>query len=607
MKKICFLSALLMMLGLSQFSFVQALHSEPAGKNLMNPAHFYTDDTHIYTTTPLDVEAHTVYTFAIPTLIGATTLPDHIKITQTGTTLVDATTSTNDAVCYSDDPYGIEKLICTFETTTDTTLDIEIEGDIDPRSGMQDLEDIQLEVGSTYTGFEPFESISEPVFQGQGLLVLDYHDSLTLDDIIGTHITAYDEIDGDLTEDIIVISDDYTGNENTVGDYWVSLEVYDSSGNGASFELNIVIQDNVPPEIIGHNVIYTEVDDLVPLDTLITNHFEFYDAHDGVIDTYTIIYDHYTNHEDSLGDKEVQLEISDNAGNTADIVFRVRVEDNVAPVIIGPNHVELYLSEDWKEADILNLFEVSDNYTAIDAIETFIASEAHPQDYDATGEYTVTFKAVDGSDNASTHDFTLEIIDDVAPVITGPYLEEVSYKDTFDLLGFVDRLSVTDNHCNLSSQDIQLQNDNYQPNIPGDYTATYIVSDSSGNEATYNLNIRVIDDVSPIFNLDQTIVVSKNTKIGEDEILTYFENTFDDDDIEIDNYRIVYNDYQGNEAEVGTYEIGIEMQDTNGNNYQKMLLIEVTEVEDSKDYTWVIWPVSIVAALFSIVFFKRRF
>ena len=607
MKKICLLVVFVFIVGLSQSPLFQALHSEPAGKNLMNPAHFYTDDTTIYTTTPLDVEPHTTYTFAIPTIIGASIEPGLITISQSGTILVDASVNTNDAVCAPDAPYGIEKLICTFETVDKTTLDIEITGDIDPRIGLQDLEHIQLEEGSTYTEYEPFEAKTEPVFEGQGLLVLDYHDTLFLNEIIGTHITAYDEIDGDLTDDIIVVSDAYTGHESTVGEYLVKLEVYDSSGNGAAFDLTIVIQDTVPPEIIGHNVIYTEVDDQVLLDTLIQDHFEFYDEHDGVIDDYTLHYDHYTGAEDTLGDKEVHLEIEDSSGNKSDIVFRVRIEDNTPPVIEGPTHVKLYLSEGWLEPDIVSLFNVTDNYTNPQDIDVFITSNHHPETYDAIGEYQMTLKAIDESGNETLADFTLEIIDDVPPSLSGPYLEEISYQDTLDLDGYSEHLEVSDNHCDLSYHDIQLLEDNYQASSPGDYTATYVVYDSSGNQATYTLNIRVIDDVPPSFNLDQTIVVSSNTEISEDEILTYFKNLIEEETLDMDSYEIFHNEYQGHEHEAGIYEVGINMRDTLGNNYQETLLIEVTEIEAKSDYTWAIWPIGIAGVLISIILYKRKF
>jgi hypothetical protein len=59
-----------------------------------------------------------------------------------------------------------------------------------------------------------------------------------------------DNIDGDLTSNITVVSNDYVGNANTKGTYAVVLRVEDSAGNSAQKELTIIVKDEFVPLIV---------------------------------------------------------------------------------------------------------------------------------------------------------------------------------------------------------------------------------------------------------------------------------------------------------------------------------------------------------------------
>ncbi len=604
MKKIAFFLALLIMV-LASKSLIYALDREPAGKNLINPEHFYTDSTNMYTTSPLAVEPNTTYTFAISTMIGATALEDSVKILQGDSVLVDANISHDNDTCSPKHVSGDEKLICTFETNHKTHLDIEVIGDMDPRGGLQDLEGVQLELGDTYTGYEPFIAASEPEFQGEGLLVLDYDDTLYLDEIIGTYITAYDEIDGDLTDDIEVVSDTYTGHEDTVGEYSVAMEVFDSSGNGAAFDLTIKIQDTNPPEIIGSNVIEVSVDDQKSLADLIDGHFEFYDGHDGEIETYSILKDDYSDHKDELGDKEVRIMIEDSSENQTELLFRVRIKDETPPTIEGPSAYDVYLSESLHEDDLYALFEVSDNHTEASEIDFSITSETHPSALDEIGQYTLIFKAIDESGNEASHELNIEIIDDVKPTLEGPNHIEISYQQSLDFETLKSDLVVEDNHCDLSQADITILTHDYEAEVPGTYEIDYKVSDSSGNKAYHTTVIHVIDDVPPTFILDEQIVVSSNTVIDETMILDYVKSNLDEDKLDLDSLTISDNPYEGNETKAGFYEVAIDMKDTHGNQHQETVLIEVKEIEEDASNRWLFIPITLLSLISGVVIFKR--
>lgn len=68
----------------------------------------------------------------------------------------------------------------------------------------------------------------------------------SFDNVLANY-TASDGFDGDLTSSIVVTSENYSGNEDTVGNYTINLEVTDTSGNVVTKTINVSVIDNDPP------------------------------------------------------------------------------------------------------------------------------------------------------------------------------------------------------------------------------------------------------------------------------------------------------------------------------------------------------------------------
>jgi len=62
------------------------------------------------------------------------------------------------------------------------------------------------------------------------------------------NVTATDGVDGDVSNTLIIIIDNYTGNEYQPGSYTVTIRVFDTNGNMSTIEGTINVLDDIKPE-----------------------------------------------------------------------------------------------------------------------------------------------------------------------------------------------------------------------------------------------------------------------------------------------------------------------------------------------------------------------
>src|SRR5690606_21417007 len=67
------------------------------------------------------------------------------------------------------------------------------------------------------------------------------------------YISAYDETDGDLTNDIYVVTDNYTPNRFVLGTYEVIFGVKDTANNESTLKIYITVADVTKPVITGNS------------------------------------------------------------------------------------------------------------------------------------------------------------------------------------------------------------------------------------------------------------------------------------------------------------------------------------------------------------------
>lgn len=583
---------------------IHAMETTPAGKNELNPAYFTADYTaeKVHTHANHPIEPGTTYTLSVPTDFAG-----HIELILGGSKKIDQSARTEGNGCRI---VNSTITACTFESSSNDSFSLSFSGSHAVQwYDHYGFHDYQLEKGSHYTGYEAYEARSEtpPVFSGSGTIILSYEDNLPISTIIGENITAEDEIDGDLSDEIVITSDGYTGNETKVGNYDVRLEVSDSSGNTAYFDLEIIIRDEIPPVIIGIDHYETNVDAPDALAAIIDANFTFHDDHDGPIETYTILEDDYSMNKDVLGAHQVIIGIEDSSGNKSQHAFDILIYDDVPPIITGENDKTLYLSDPFTLDALLATYSVSDNHTPSSAMVIEIESNNAPENLDRTGTYTIVLKAYDESGNKGTKTVSLSIKDDIAPVLSGTVHHEISYTEPFDTAAFIKTLDVDDNHDPLTHEDVVLETSDYVSDVPGHYQKTFAVSDESGNKTTFTIQISVIDDVPPYFILSDAIIVQLGTTLNKSDV---FNHLLKDDVIRDFGpiAMVVLSDtYTENKDRTGTYEYVVELSNGSGETLTRTALVEVSEIGAANDSTvpWLPLVTSFIL-LTAVVYFRKR-
>jgi hypothetical protein len=133
---------------------------------------------------------------------------------------------------------------------------------------------------------------------------------------------------------------------------------------------------------------------------------------------------------------------------------------------------------------------------------------------------------------------------------------------------------------------------NVDTDIIGDYNLTYIVEDSSGNKATKQFTLRVIDSTDPELNGPTRIIKRADVILDGEFFIDYYTAVDDTDGFITNRITTDNNTYLGNANVPGTYNVTIVVHDQEGNETRKTIIIEV--VKDMipqliiDDYYWVV-------------------
>lgn len=87
-----------------------------------------------------------------------------------------------------------------------------------------------------------------PVFNGPESIFKPQSSTMTIAEVKARY-TAYDEIAGNVTSRIVILTDGYTGKGHLIGTYYVVFRVTDLVGNITDLSIPITVSDDIPPVI----------------------------------------------------------------------------------------------------------------------------------------------------------------------------------------------------------------------------------------------------------------------------------------------------------------------------------------------------------------------
>lgn len=228
------------------------------------------------------------------------------------------------------------------------------------------------------------------------------------------------------------------------------------------------------------------------------------------------------------GTFNIVISATDTYGQTAQATLICDVRDYAAPSITQKvTEIHYDYGTLLTEAKLLENFELSDNMGTEGLSTKFV----YPSGFDINkalvfGKYALTLEVTDAFNNKTTKAFTLNVVDNVAPVISKKSGQigdkiKISYssinKNTINtILGYYSASDAIDGTC-----EIYLKEGKIPSEMAGDFTLKIAAKDKSGNEAVYTVNCEIVADLPPVFILSDKLV---NATVSNPLDLTDLQN-----------------------------------------------------------------------------------
>jgi len=284
----------------------------------------------------------------------------------------------------------------------------------------------------------------------------------------------------------------------SLGVHTITLEVMDEQGNSASDEATVTVEDTTAPDLTAPNDTGAEqisadgtpvllgdpvVDDLCDADVEVTN------------DAPAVF---------PLGETTVTWTATDDSGNVATAEQVVTIVDTTPPTIIAP--ADTGAEQTSADGTPVSLGDpIVEDICDSDVEVTNDAPAAFP-----LGETTVTWTATDDSGNAATAEQVVTVVDTTPPTIIAPDdtgAEQVSADGTPVALGDP---TVED----ICDAEVEVTNDAPAVFPLGETTVTWTATDDSGNVATAEQLVTVVDTTPPTIVAPDDITAEQTSADG---------------------------------------------------------------------------------------------
>jgi hypothetical protein len=286
-------------------------------------------------------------------------------------------------------------------------------------------------------------------------------------------------------------------NYNQLGTYTVTLYSrtnYLSLINHGSVTINIVEPDTTPPVITGPTSLTFEVGTYSLIEQILSTLYTFTD-NVGIEDAY---YFPVTS-INTVGTFNITVFATDAAGNQTNLPVTITTTappptDNTPPVITGSDTITRNLGQVNNDAQLANQFNITDDFTQPSAIVKTITGT---RSYTQPGTYNLTLTATDVAGNIATKQFTFiinpPVIDNEPPVIVSDLIVSITLGDFTDRQQILDFYTTVTDNVALSTV---LLVGNIDFNLVGDYTLQIIATDTSQNQTTRNILIKIRESIT---------------------------------------------------------------------------------------------------------------
>ncbi|VEU83144.1 hypothetical protein [Acholeplasma hippikon] len=348
----------------------------------------------------------------------------------------------------------------------------------------------------------------------------------------------------------------------------------------------IMISSNLRPVISGQETFVTSVDDPKPL-SFFQGYLTAIDETDGnITNNIYVVSDNYTTNKSILGTYTVVFGVKDSANNESTLEVKISVVDVTKPVITGnSSKVQISYTQTWNVENFRSTLTVSDNYATMNNSHIVVKTDGYTSNKTNLGTYNVVFSATDPSGNETTFTKQVEVIDDIAPVFSGPTVLTKPSTSILSVNEIKAQLTATDAKEGNKTSQITVFEDNYtgNGNRVGNYTITFQVSDSKGNRATHVVTVSVQDNIPPVWYIQDGVSFKlvQPATLTRQQIINLLVATGQLNVSATTQINFLVDEYSGNETTPGVYTVSIGYSNTAGNEGVHTIAITVLDQEDS--------------------------
>jgi len=368
--------------------------------------------------------------------------------------------------------------------------------------------------------------------------------------------SAFDEEDGDLTNDVIVSG---TVDSNTPGDYVITYSVTDSEGATTEVFRTVTVEDTAAPVITLQGGTVTVQCGGVLNDPGATAS----DICAGNISSAIVV-----SGEVDLGTPgsyTLTYNVSDPSGNAAAPVTRtVNVVDSTPPVVtlLGPPALNVECSVNFNDPGATATDACAGNVTP-SIVVTGTVNTSTP------GTYTLTYRATDPSGNQSAPvTRTVTVVDTTLPTISfvqGNVQLSVECGQTY-----VDPGATATDTC-AGALTVSIDTSAVDTSTAGTYVVSYSAVDPSGNERVRTREVQVVDTTAPVITL-----------IGANPLIVECGETYQDpgataNDVCAGSVDVSVDSSAVNMGTPGLYTVTYTAVDPSGNESQLTRSVEVRD------------------------------
>ena len=270
-----------------------------------------------------------------------------------------------------------------------------------------------------------------------------------------------------------------------------------------------------------------------------------------------------------VGTTQVTATATDAAGNTSSCTFNVSVTDNEPPLVNCP--LPIVENSDPGQCGAVVTFSAAanDNCPGATIIYSHISGSFFP-----AGVTTVTATATDASGNTASCQFTITVLDNIAPSVICP--ANITVNATAGQCGAAVTYNATTNDNCSGSSTITYSHEPGSFFQVGETTVTVIASDNNGNSATCQFTVTVVDNQAPVISCPSNITV--NNDPGQCEAVVDFVVTATDNCTALP-VTIEYDIEPGSPFPVGTTTVTATATDAAGNSSSCSFTITVIDNE----------------------------